>query len=129
MDISAAAAVSWSRGTTRGIDASSDGRWSAAIAIISAVATYGGQAAGMGDQRVKEKKSRKAGEAGLARNDQRAAVDPAREHPAVQAKTPPAAAVPPGQAADRDGGPGELPGLDEQGDLGGIGAQCGDGAA
>ncbi len=48
MDISAAAAVSWSRGTTRGIDASSDGRWSAAIAIISAVTTYSGQTAGCG---------------------------------------------------------------------------------
>src|SRR5215831_3356004 len=46
MDISAAAAVSWSRGTTRGIDASSDGRWSAAIAIISAVITYNSQTAG-----------------------------------------------------------------------------------
>src|SRR5215467_1002726 len=48
MDISAAAAVSWSRGTTRGIDASSEGRWSAAIAIISAATTYSGQTAGCG---------------------------------------------------------------------------------
>src|SRR5215813_13749382 len=48
MDISAAAAASWSRDTTRGIDASSDGRWSAAIAIISAVITYSGQTAGCG---------------------------------------------------------------------------------
>src|SRR5215468_1134403 len=86
MDISAAAAVSWSRGTTRGIDASSDGRWSAAIAIISAVATYGGQTAGMWYQRVQHEKSRTAGEAGLARDDQPAAVEPVREHPAVQAK-------------------------------------------
>src|SRR5215475_10307448 len=46
MDISAAAAASWSLGTTRGIDASSDGRWSAAKAIISAVTTYSSQTAG-----------------------------------------------------------------------------------
>src|SRR5215469_9771130 len=46
MDISAAAAVSWSRGTTRGIDESSDGRCSAASAIISAVTTYSSQTAG-----------------------------------------------------------------------------------
>src|SRR5215468_6656071 len=129
MDISAAAAVSWSRGTTRGTDASSDGRWSAAIAIISAVATYGGQTAGMWYQRVQHEKSRTAGEAGLARDDQPAAVEPVREHPAVQAKHHQRQQFHRAKQAGRDGGPGELPGLDEQGDLGGIGAQCGDGAA
>ena len=46
IDISAAAAVSWSRGTTRGIDASSEGRCSAAAAIISPVTTYSGQVSG-----------------------------------------------------------------------------------
>ena len=129
MDISAAAAVSWSRGTTRGMDASRDGRWSAAIAIISAVTTNSGQTAGCGCQRVQQEKRGTAGEAGLARDDQPAPVEPVREHPAVQAEYHQRHQFHRAEQADRKGGPGELPGLDEQGDLGGVGAQRGDGAA
>jgi hypothetical protein len=47
-DISAAAAVSWSRRTTRGTDASSDGRCSAANAMITAAMRYSGHTAGRG---------------------------------------------------------------------------------
>jgi len=45
---SADAAVSWSRVTTRGTDASSDGRCSAASAIIAAAMRYSGHTLGCG---------------------------------------------------------------------------------
>jgi len=47
-DSSAEAAASWSRGTIRGTEASSDGRCRAARAIVAAASAYSGHTAGRG---------------------------------------------------------------------------------
>ena len=78
---------------------------------------------------VQHEQCRTAGEAGLARDDQPAPVEPVREHAAVQAEHHQRHQFHRAEQADREGGPGELAGLDQQGDLGSVGAQPGDGAA
>jgi hypothetical protein len=70
-----------------------------------------------------------AGEASLARDAQPAPVEPVREHPAVEAEHHQRDQLDRTEQTDREGGPGELPGLDEQGYFGGISAQRGDGPA
>jgi len=59
----------------------------------------------------------------------RAPVEPVREHPAVEAEHHQRDQLDRTEQTDREGGPGELPGLDEQGYFGGISAQRGDGPA
>ncbi len=80
-------------------------------------------------QGVNHQKCRAAAERGLARDDQPPPVEPVREHAAVQAEHHQRHQFHRTEQADRERGPGELPGLHQQGDLGRLGAQRDDGAA
>jgi hypothetical protein len=80
-------------------------------------------------QGVQQEKCRAAAKAAFAQHEQRPPVEPVREHPAVQAEDDQRHQFHRAEQADRERGPGELPGLDQQGDLGGVSAQDGDSAA
>jgi hypothetical protein len=83
----------------------------------------------MGQHRVAGQARGQQAEPGLAPAEQPPPVQPVGQHPAVQAEHHQRDQLGHPEQADRERRPGELLGLDQQGDVGGLGAEQGDAAA